>query len=146
MGYYMLETCGLSKLIKMSKLDELAFIVAAVCHDLGHDGFTNSYHSNAITSRAIDSNDISVQETYHTAEFFRILQDEDLNFLSGLSKEEFKLFRKRSIGLILATDMAKHSADLSSLNALLDNHSVANGENLDKLIEIDDANALFKYQ
>lgn len=44
-----------------------------------------------------------------------------------MGKEEYKLFRKRVIGLILATDMAKHTADLSALNALLDNHNIENG-------------------
>jgi hypothetical protein len=33
-----------------------------------------------------------------------------------LDRDEFKLFRKRVIGLILATDMAKHAADLSAIN------------------------------
>lgn len=56
----MLETCNLRGLLKMDKLDILSFLIAAVCHDLGHDGFTNSYHVNAITLRAINSNDVSV--------------------------------------------------------------------------------------
>jgi hypothetical protein len=46
-------------------------MTAALCHDLGHDGFTNSYHVNAITKRAIDSNDQAVQESFHAAELFR---------------------------------------------------------------------------
>jgi hypothetical protein len=49
------------------------------------------------------------------------LHEDQFNFLEHLSKEEYKLFRKRVIGLILATDMAKHAADLSALNALIDN-------------------------
>lgn len=54
-------------------LDCLSFLTAAVCHDLGHDGYTNGFHVNAVTPRAIDSNDVSVQEHYHAAELFRIL-------------------------------------------------------------------------
>jgi hypothetical protein len=99
--------------MNLNKLDTLSVIIAAVCHDLGHDGFNNSYHSNALTSRAIDSNDISVQETFHSSELFRILNDEQFNFTEQLSKDEFKLFRKRVIGMILATDMAKHVSDLA---------------------------------
>ena len=56
----MLTTCKLKETIKLNSLDMLSFLVAALCHDLGHDGYTNSYHVNAITSRAIDSNDIAV--------------------------------------------------------------------------------------
>lgn len=73
MGYYMLQTCDLRKKLQLGKIDTLSFIMAAICHDLGHDGFTNSYHVNAITLRAINSNDVSVQETFHSAEFFRIM-------------------------------------------------------------------------
>lgn len=99
--------------MNLNKLDILSLITAAVCHDLGHDGFNNNYHTNAVTKRAIDSNDISVQETFHAAELFRILNKSDSNFLEMLSQQEFKIFRKRVIGLILATDMAKHVSDLS---------------------------------
>jgi len=62
-------------------------LMAASCHDLGHDGLTNSYHMNAITKRAIDSNDHSVQEHYHAAELFRILAEEGLNFIEDFNRE-----------------------------------------------------------
>jgi hypothetical protein len=94
-------------------------MISSACHDLGHDGFTNGYHVNALTSRAVDSNDVSVQETYHVAQLFHILLRNKSNFTIKLTREEFKIFRKRTLGLILATDMARHSADLSSLNNLL---------------------------
>jgi hypothetical protein len=35
-------------------------IIAAVCHDVGHDGFANSFHVNMMTARSIESNDIAV--------------------------------------------------------------------------------------
>ena len=73
MGFYMMHKCGLIEKLELNKIDVLSFILAGVCHDLGHDGYTNSYHVNAITMRAINSNDVSVQETFHAAEFFRIL-------------------------------------------------------------------------
>ena len=59
-GYFMLTTCKLKETLKLGSLDCLSFLMAGVCHDLGHDGFTNSYHVNAITKRAIDSNDVAV--------------------------------------------------------------------------------------
>ena len=30
-------------------------MIAALCHDLGHDGFTNSYHVNEITNMLAQS-------------------------------------------------------------------------------------------
>ena len=60
MAFYLLSSCDLISKLKLNKLDTLSFLLAAVCHDLGHDGFTNVYHVNAMTDRAIDYNDVSV--------------------------------------------------------------------------------------
>ena len=97
-------------------------MIAAVCHDLGHDGYNNTYHVNAITERAIDSNDGAVQEIFHSAELFRILSQDKYNFAVSLSREEFVVFRKRVIGLILATDMATHASNLKSMNAIINDN------------------------
>ena len=99
--------------LKLNKLDCLSFIIAGVCHDLGHDGFNNVYHINSFTSRAIDSNDGAVQEIFHAAETFRILNQKEYNFVCDLSREEFKVFRLRIINLILATDTSRHATDLA---------------------------------
>ena len=51
---------NLIKLLELEQIDIMAFLTAAICHDLGHDGYTNGYHVNAFTDRAIRSNDVSV--------------------------------------------------------------------------------------
>jgi hypothetical protein len=58
--FYLLKTCGLNESLNLNHIDTLSIIIAAVAHDLGHDGFTNGYHVNAVTPRAIDSNDGAV--------------------------------------------------------------------------------------
>lgn len=73
--------------LELGMIDVLSFLLSAVCHDIGHDGYTNSYHVNAITMRAINSNDVSVQETFHAAEFFRILNQPEYNFLEEMTKD-----------------------------------------------------------
>ena len=90
-------------------------ILAATCHDLGHDGLNNNYHVNAITSRAIDSNDKSIQEHFHVSEMFRILTNDQNNFLEDLNRNEFIHFRKRVVSCILATDMANHNSKISQM-------------------------------
>ena len=60
MVYRMLTKGGLSQIIQLNKMDLLSFVIAAASHDVGHDGVNNAYHSNAVTKRAIDSNDMSV--------------------------------------------------------------------------------------
>ena len=138
MAYYMLHTCNMIAKLELGMIDVLSFLLSAVCHDIGHDGYTNSYHVNAITMRAINSNDVSVQETFHAAEFFRILNQPEYNFLEEMTKDQFKVFRKNVIGLILATDMARHVADLSAFNAICGEYEIKNGNNLSKLFNNED--------
>ena len=115
----MLIQCGMKELLKLSQIDILSFIVSAACHDLGHDGFSNGYHVNAHTKRAIESNGGAVQEIFHAAEMFRILNKDKYNFVDLLSKEDYKMFKKRSVSLILATDMSIHTEKLKAFNELL---------------------------
>ena len=123
----------------LNKLDCLSFLIASVCHDLGHDGYNNTYHVNSISKRAIDSNDGPVQEIFHSAELFRLLSKDKFNFCLNFTRNEFVLFRKRVIGLILATDMASHASHLSSLNAIISENEIKNGSNVNKLItEVDE--------
>lgn len=60
MAHLFLTKGNLIELAELDHIDIMAFLIGAVCHDLGHDGFTNGYHVNAITERAIRYNDISV--------------------------------------------------------------------------------------
>jgi len=58
---------------QMTELDALSVCISAICHDYGHDGFTNAYHVNMVSDRAIRYSDVSVQENFHAAESFAIL-------------------------------------------------------------------------
>ena len=60
-----------------------------------------------------------MQETFHAAQLFRILNQHEYNFIEDLHRAQFISFRKRVLGLILATDMAKHAQELASLNEIL---------------------------
>ena len=44
-----------------------ALLLGAMIHDAGHDGFTNSFHKNRVTQRALIYNDQSIQARYPTA-------------------------------------------------------------------------------
>jgi len=67
MAHLFLVQGGLTQLLELTHLDILAFLTAAICHDLGHDGYTNGYHVNRVSARAIAHNDVSVQESFHVA-------------------------------------------------------------------------------
>ena len=108
-------------------------MIAGVCHDYNHDGFNNAYHVNAMTTRSIRYNDVSVQESYHAAESFQLLLDQKNNFLEQMGNEDLKTFKKRMMGSILATDMARHFDDLASFKRKLELHGIKREQNNGKL-------------
>jgi hypothetical protein len=48
------------------------------------------------------------------------------------------------IGCILATDMAKHAADLSALKTLVETKQIKNGQNAESIINRETDDSLFK--
>ena len=103
----------------------------------------NSYHVNAISEKAIRYSDQSVQENFHIAESFAILTDEHYNFIAELTRDDFRTFRKRMIGIILATDMSRHFKDLTSIKALMAQKGVVDGKNQQSLIDRESATKEF---
>ena len=55
--------------------------------------------------------------------------------MDGLSRDEFKTFRLRFIGTILATDMARHTSDLAKIKNVMMTKTVKNGANRELLID-----------
>ena len=135
MMFVFLKQGGLLSLADLDELDVLSMLIGSVCHDFAHDGLNNAYHVNATSDRAIRYNDVSVQENFHVAEAFTILNNKHYNFLETFTKDEFKTFRKRVVGMILATDMARHVTDLSSFKSLVEQRKIKCGENAMKIID-----------
>jgi hypothetical protein len=78
----MLETTAVRDFLSCT--DILVLLVTALCHDLDHDGHTNSYHINAGSDLAQRYNDCSVMENHHCAIAFAILRHKDCNILEDL--------------------------------------------------------------
>ena len=143
MTYHIIIKGEMIRFASLSELDLLSVIVSAVCHDYGHDGFNNAYHVNSISERAIRYSDQSVQENFHIAESFLILNNPTYNFMTDFSRDDFKTFRKRMIGIILATDMARHVSDLASFKSLIEQKGIKNGVNQSNIIDKDSAKKEF---
>uniref|UniRef100_A0A4W5LYG2 PDEase domain-containing protein n=1 Tax=Hucho hucho TaxID=62062 RepID=A0A4W5LYG2_9TELE len=69
-------------------------MTAAVCHDLQHPGYNNTYQINARTELAVRYNDISPLENHHCAVAFQIFSQPDCNILSTFDAEAFKQIRQ----------------------------------------------------
>lgn len=93
MSFIFLTKGGLHQWAQLNELDTISVIMGAISHDFGHDGMTNAYHVNSISDRAIRYSDQSVQENYHAAESFAILNQTQYNFLENFSRDDFKTFR-----------------------------------------------------
>jgi hypothetical protein len=77
---------------------------------------------------------------------FKTLMRPDCMFLEGLSHHEVKLFRKRSIEVILATDMARHFSDFGTLKDLIKLKEISKGKNSERLLNKDSEVELFNSQ
>ncbi|XP_077312298.1 high affinity cGMP-specific 3',5'-cyclic phosphodiesterase 9A [Lithobates pipiens] len=131
MMYGMIHLCQLQE--RMTLLQLGALMTAAVCHDLDHPGYNNTYQINAHTELAIRYNDVSPLENHHCAVAFQILAQPENNIFSNVTPEAFKQIRQAIICLILATDMAKHGDILESFRQTVSNFDFSNEDHVKTL-------------
>ena len=120
-----------------NNIDTLSLLVAALCHDVQHDGFNNRYH--VVTNSPINQmyGDQAVQENFHAAQTMKLLDIFDYDFLSGLvPADDIKTIRKRIVHCILATDMASMKQLRYDFQEHLTRCGVKNAENRGLLIDI----------
>ena len=129
---FMIVTSGkLIENLDLLDLDLMSLLIGAMCHDYKHNGFNNMYHENTLSDIAIDSNDISILESYHARESFKVILKH--NLLANLDKPSFKIFRKRFIECLMATDMANHTNHLNQLKNKMTLFDIKKGENVSML-------------
>ena len=103
-----------------SQLAIFAMFVTAMVHDAGHDGFSNIYHQNALTDRALMFNDQSIQENFHSMSIFRSMYSEPrINILSALTNEKAREVRRLVVMMTLGTDMKHHFSNLQDFKGLI---------------------------
>lgn len=81
-------------------------LIAALGHDVDHDGFTNAFHCETISERSMLYNDVSVQENHHASLTIRAVRNGGL-YPSKLFPDisTFNEHRKLIMEAILSTDM-----------------------------------------
>lgn len=105
-SYLLMTKCGADEYLE--SFNVLSILVAALAHDLGHDGYNNAFHQNTNSDHAVTYNGISILENYSAAYLFRILRKKECNIFARLSDEEMTKMRSRLIDLILDTDAKNH--------------------------------------
>jgi len=104
-NYFMRHT-KIKELI--TPLDILAVILASAIHDHEHPGLNNNFLMATKHEYAIRYNDQSVLESHHIASSWRLLLQDDYNFLRALSRDQYIELRDTVIQLVLGTDMKFH--------------------------------------
>ena len=126
---YLLQNCMIMEHI--TSLELLACIISALAHDLGHPGKNNRFLVMSRNEIAIFYNDISVLEMMHASLLFQLLKEKQYDILQDLGPEQWGVFRKDVIDMILATDMGKHFELLGQFKVKYlstDLHDMSNGE------------------
>ncbi|XP_066512840.1 dual specificity calcium/calmodulin-dependent 3',5'-cyclic nucleotide phosphodiesterase 1C-like [Hoplias malabaricus] len=104
----------------MTELEIFAMIYAAAVHDYEHTGTTNNFHIQTRSDMAILYNDRSVLESHHVSAAYRLLQDDDeMNILYNLSKDDWREFRALVVEMVLATDMSCHFQQVKAMKNFL---------------------------
>lgn len=93
----------------------LVGLVAAAAHDIAHPGVSNGFLIATKSNLAITYSDDSVLERMHIAELYRILSKQEFDVFSTMEIAERTECRKIIIGMILATDLARHFQRISVL-------------------------------
>ncbi|ETO01768.1 hypothetical protein RFI_35671 [Reticulomyxa filosa] len=115
--YYYLRTRFMKS--HMTVWDEFAAYVAAMAHDVGHDGYNNAFHLATASNLALLYGDTSLLENYHVSETFRILSLPDCNWM-----QSHPLSIRRYLGILIrqiifATDMKHHGTNMANLNEVV---------------------------
>ncbi|CAI2387800.1 unnamed protein product [Moneuplotes crassus] len=114
--YYYMYTCHMIDICKLSRVEQMAMLLAGFMHDTDHPGFNNVYMVNTSAPLAIRYNDKAVLESYHAAMGFKIMKgNRQCNIFDNLSKDQYRDFRKLIVELVLSTDMTRHFPDMSQM-------------------------------
>jgi len=103
--YYLAST---SAELWIHNVEQYALLVAALSHDVGHQGRTNPFLVETKHALALRYNDRSPLENMHAATLFEICEDEEADVFSKLDAKKYRKVRKVCVEAILHTDNAGH--------------------------------------
>eukprot|EP00727_Mastigamoeba_balamuthi_P012360 m51a1_g7747 putative camp phosphodiesterase a (1362) ;mRNA; r:24973-30322 len=130
--YFMLRA---SKLGCFTETEVLALLTAAVVHDVGHPGLTNSFLVNTYDPIAVTHNAISPLESYHASRAFEtVFNTCGCNFMEGLPRADVHELWKKTVELVMATDMSCHTKLVGELKARTAGESLKLGDAQDRML------------
>ncbi|XP_073710784.1 dual specificity calcium/calmodulin-dependent 3',5'-cyclic nucleotide phosphodiesterase 1A isoform X3 [Misgurnus anguillicaudatus] len=99
----------------LTELEILAMVFAAAIHDFEHTGTTNNFHIQTRSEVAILYNDRSVLENHHVSAAYRLMQEDEMNILVNLTKDDWRELRTLVIEMVMSTDMSCHFQQIKTM-------------------------------
>jgi len=121
----------------MSSLDMLSSIMAALAHDVGHDGVTNEFHINVWSSFAQRYNNVAPLENHHAALSIQLLSEDENNWLKSFEIADRFYIRSLFLRLILSTQSQQHQVHLENVKDVVERLALEKNE---KLLMFDESN------
>ncbi len=112
--HYFITTCGLGA--SLTDIEMVSLLLGAIVHDFKHPGRSNAFLMNSCNELSLLYNDISVLENYHASEAFRVLRQDECNFLRNVDPAAIGSIRHLAIQILLATDLKFHFDILGEFN------------------------------
>lgn len=125
--HHLLCSSALQCLTKDDPLLLFAALLAAIVHDLGHDGFNNAFHVNTNSQLAVTACYEAPLERHHLASAFQVLAKPH-SILSGLALAERKQVQAWMRDFVLATDMAVNLDVINAFRAMLEMKAVVGAD------------------
>ena len=94
---------------RLSPVEQLAMLLAALCHDLEHPGVNNNFLTEVEPRLWHAAGTNSTLERHHFLRGLHLIYRADINLLAPLSLADRSGVESLMQRLILATDMARHS-------------------------------------
>jgi len=104
--YHMIKTYQIQKIL--TPTDIFVLIVASLCHDVNHNGYSNLFNEKSQTPYGILYYNLGVMEMHHIAKSIDILSREDTNLFHSISGPSLQQTWVSFISIIKATDNAHH--------------------------------------
>ncbi|OHS94488.1 GAF domain containing protein [Tritrichomonas foetus] len=113
--YFLLTSTEMAMML--SKLEILALLVAAICHDIDHYDIEDRGRSEIALSVLYRNR--SVLEVHHCEQTISVITKPEQNIFEAIESEQQVTLWQTIISLILATDMSKHFDIFNKCKALV---------------------------
>jgi len=117
--HFIISPGGMADVLRLSKEDLLAAIIAAGIHDYDHPGFNNNFHTRTGGYLSTLYNDRSILENHHCACIFEMTRHPRYDIFASLNDDQRKEVRDTLVEMLLSTDMGNHAKIFSQFRRRL---------------------------